>query len=75
MAYRARNGIVILNADTGAGWDIKTDGDIITALLMFPVFETVYTEYIIDALDRAAGLRTEYADIRDLARTLTENYI
>ena len=74
-AYRARNGFTLLDADTGKGWEIRTAQDIITALLEYPVFQTVDTGIIWDAIRQAVEIRKEYRDIKDLAEELTTNYI
>ena len=61
--------------DTGRGWEIKTAEDILTALLIFPAFQTISSYYIWDAIDRATTDRKEYADIREFAEYLLTNYI
>lgn len=73
--YKAKNGFTLLNADTGAGWTIRSAEDILTALLAMPAFETVASGFIWEALNQATEERKEYADINDLAQYLTENYI
>ena len=74
-AYRARNGFTLLDADTGKGWEIQTPQDIITALLIYPYFQTVDTGIIWDAIRQAVEVRKEYEDIKDLANYLAENCI
>ena len=74
-AYKARNGFTLQDADTGRGWEIKTAEDILTALLIFPAFQTISSYYIWDAIDQATTDRKEYADIREFAEYLLMNYI
>jgi len=73
--YKAKNGFTLLNADTGKGWEIRTPQDIITALLIYPYFQTVGTGVIWDTIRQAVEVRKEYEDIKDLANYLAENYI
>lgn len=74
-AYKARNGFTLQDADTGRGWEIKTAEDVLTALLIFPAFQTISSYYIWDAIDQATTDRKEYADIREFAEYLLTNYI
>lgn len=73
--YKASNGITLLDADTGQGWSIASDADIITALLGLPYFATVATPFIVEAIEQAKADRKEYDNIRDLAQHIAENYI
>lgn len=73
--YKAKNGLIIKDATTPDGWTIRNADDIITALLSFPYFQTVATCFIVEAMQQAADSRKEYADIKDLAAYIAENYI
>lgn len=73
--YKARNGFILKVDTTAQGWTIRTPEDLITALLAFPVFQTVDTGIIWQALDDATENRKEYDDIQDLADFLAAWYI
>ena len=73
--YKAQNGFTLKDETTPGGWKIETAQDILTALLYFPVFETVADDFIWEALDQATEERKEYENISDLAAYLSENYI
>ena len=73
--YKARNGFILKDDTTAQGWTIRTPQDLITALLAFPVFQTVDTGIIWQALDDATENRKEYDDIQDLADFLAAWYI
>ena len=73
--YKAKNGLIIKDATTPDGWTIRNADDIITALLSFPYFQTIATCFIVEAMQQAADSRKEYADIKDLAAYIAENYI
>lgn len=73
--YKAKNGLILKDSKTPAGFNIRSDADIITALLYFPTFQTVATGFIEDALNQAKTDRSEYADIKDLAQHLLTYYI
>ena len=73
--YKAKNGFTLMDNKTKDGWTIETPQDIVTALLSYPAFETVATEFIYGAIAQAVEARKEYADIEDLARELCTNYI
>ena len=73
--YKAKNGLILKDSTTPDGWTIRDGNDIITALLAFPYFQTVATCFILEALQQAADSRKEYADIKDLAAYIAENYI
>ena len=73
--YKAINGLTLQDATTPDGWAIRSSGDIITALLSFPYFQTVAVGFIVEALQQAADSRKEYANIKDLAEYIAENYI
>lgn len=73
--YKAKNGFTLQNAETPDGWTIKDAQDIMTALLAFPVFQTVDTGILWQALGDATEERKEYADIKDLAEHLATYYI
>lgn len=74
-AYKARNGFILQDADTGHGWEIKNAEDIMLALLAYPAFESIATGYIWEAIDQATRTRKEYADIKDFANYLLKNYL
>lgn len=73
--YKARNGFTLLNAETPEGWTIRGADDLLTALLAFPYFQTVAEPFILQALEQATTDRKEYADIKELAQYIAENYI
>ena len=73
--YKAINGFTLQDATTPDGWTIRSGGDIITALLSFPYFQTVAAGFIAEALQQAADSRKEYANVKDLAEYIAENYI
>lgn len=73
--YKARNGFTLMNETTPQGWTIRNGDDLITALAAFPCFETVADGFILDALQQAVTDRKEYADIKELADYLAQNYI
>lgn len=73
--YKARNGFTLIDDQTPDGWRIENPQDIITALLSYPEFETVATDFIFEAIAQAIETRKEYADIDDLAHELTTYYI
>lgn len=73
--YKAKNGLIIKDEMTPDGWKIRDGNDILTALLSFPYFQTVATGFILEALQQAADSRKEYADIKELAAYIAENYI
>lgn len=73
--YRAKNGFTLQDAATPWGWTIREPGDIITALLAFPHFQTVHEAFLWDAIARAVETRKEYADIREFAQYIAENYV
>lgn len=73
--YKARNGFTLIDDQTPDGWTIENPQDIITALLSYPEFETVATDFIFEAIAQAIETRKEYADIDDLANELTTYYI
>lgn len=72
--YRAKNGFTLDDPTTPAGWTIQSAEDIITALLEFPIFQTVAVPFIWEAIAQALETRKEYANIKDFAEYLT-NYI
>lgn len=74
--YRAKNGF-ILQDDTapGGGWTIRTAEDIETALLSFPVFQTVASGILWEQIAQAVEARKEYANITEFAQFLADNYI
>lgn len=73
--YKAKNGFILHDSTTPAGFDIKTPQDILTALVCYPAFETVAAAFIWEALEQAIKERKEYANIDQLAEFLTETYI
>lgn len=75
MMYKGPKGLILKNADTGRGWMIRNLQDILTALYMYPAFETVYSGFIIEAISQAIEDRREYDNIDDLANYLSTNYI
>lgn len=75
MQYKGPRGLIIKNANTGRGWKIRNLQDLETALYMYPAFETVYSGFILEALEQALKERKEYENVEDLANFLMENYI
>ena len=73
--YKGRNGIVLKDASTKWGWDIKTDDDILLAIMGYPYFATVMSEFIVDAIKESARDKKSYRDIKDLAQHIASNYI
>lgn len=73
--YKAKNGLMINDSMTPAGFEIRTAEDILTALYYFPAFQTVTAGFIFEALTEAIKARKEYANITDLAEFLAANYI
>lgn len=67
--------ITFRNPATKWGWSIESRADIITALMGYSAFDTVYEGFIEEAIDQAAQDRAEYEDIEELAKHLLENYI
>lgn len=67
--------ITFKNPVTKWGWSIESRADIITALMGYSAFDTVYVGFIEEAIDQAAQDRAEYEDIEELAKHLLENYI
>lgn len=73
--YKAKNGFTLHNDETPGGWTIRNAQDIITALLAYPYFQTVDTGILWEAIGQAVERRKEYADIKEFAGFLAENYI
>ena len=73
--YKAKNGFTLIDSSTKWGWDIKNAQDILTALLGYPVFATVDTGIIWDAIDQATTDRKEYANLDEFVEFLAANYI
>ena len=73
--YIARNGFTLDDDMTPQGWQIRDAGDILTALLAFPYFETVADCFIWEALAQAMEERKHYQNIEDLAQFMAENFI
>lgn len=74
--YRAKNGFILHDSDApGGGWTIQNAQDIVTALLTYPVFQTVDTGILWEAIGQAVDDRKEYADIKEFAQYLADNYI
>lgn len=73
--YKAKNGFTLIDATTKDGWTISNADDIMTALLSFPCFQTVYTGLLWEAVAESVNDRLVYDDIRDLADHIASNYI
>ena len=73
--YKAQNGFTLIDETTPDGWKIRSGADIITALEGMPYFGTVAEGFLLEALQQAAESRKEYADIKDLADYIAENFI
>jgi hypothetical protein len=67
--------ITLKDPATKWGWNIETEEDLLTALMGYSAFDTVYSGFLREAIDQAAEERTEYENIEDLAKTLLANYI
>lgn len=67
--------ITLKDPATKWGWNIETEEDLLTALMGYSAFDTVYSGFLQEAIDQAAEERTEYENIEDLAKTLLANYI
>lgn len=67
--------ITLKDPATKWGWNIETEEDLLTALMGYSAFDTVYGGFLQEAIDQAAEERTEYENIEDLAKTLLANYI
>lgn len=75
MYTATRCRITLKDSATAAGFDIRTDADIITALLFYPYFQTVDTGILWEAIEQAAENRSEYDSLRQLADVLAAEYI
>lgn len=73
--YKAKNGFILRDNTTPGGWKTERAEDILTALLIYPAFETVADCFIWEAIDQAVQERKEYADISEFAAFLAENYL
>ena len=73
--YKAQNGFTLQSSETPDGWTIQSAQDILTALLSFPYFQTVAEGILWEAIGQAVETRKEYADIKEFAQYLAENYI
>lgn len=73
--YKAKNGFTLHNSDAPGGWTIRNAQDIITALLTYTYFQTVDTGILWDAIGQAVETRKEYADIKEFAQFIAQNYI
>lgn len=49
--------------------------DVETALYSFPVFQTVYSGFLMEAVAQAIQERKEYSNITELAEYIAANYI
>lgn len=67
--------ITLKDPATKWGWNIETEEDLLTALMGYSAFDTVYSGFLQEAIEQAAEERTEYENIEDLAKTLLANYI
>ena len=73
--YKAKNGFSLDNSETPGGWTIRDAQDILTALLAYPYFQTVDTGILWEKIGQAVDARKEYADIKEFAQFLADNYI
>ena len=73
--YKARNGFTRHDDTAPGGWTIREAQDIVTALLSYPYFQTVDTGILWEAIGQAVEARKEYADIKEFAQYIAENYI
>jgi len=73
--YRAQNGFTLKDETTPSGWKISSAPDIITALLEFPIFQTVATPFIWESIRYAIEDRKQYENITEFAEFISEHYI
>ena len=73
--YKAKNGFTLRDETTPGGWKITQAQDILTALLEYPVFQTVATPFIWEAIQNAIEDRRECENVRELAEYISKNYI
>ena len=73
--YRAQNGFTLKDETTPSGWKISSVQDIITALLEFPIFQTVATAVIWESIRYAIEDRKQYENITEFAEFISEHYI
>ncbi len=73
--YKGPRGFILRSTETPGGWNIQTLQDVETALYTFPAFQTVYSGFLLEALEQAIADRKEYEDITELAEFLAANYI
>ncbi len=73
--YAAKNGFILWDNTTKSGWKITKHTDVITALLEYPVFQTVATPFIWEALQWAIDDRKQWENVRELAEYIAKHYI
>ena len=73
--YKAKNGLILDDNATGQGWSIESAQDLKNALLIFPIFQTVHDHALWMAVNEAIKDRKHYADIKDFAQFVADNYI
>ena len=73
--YKAKNGFTLRDETTPGGWRITQAQDILTALLEYPVFQTVATPFIWEAIQNAIEDRREWENVRELAEYIAKHYI
>lgn len=73
--YKAKNGFTLRDETTPGGWKITQAQDILTALLEHPIFQTVATPFIWEAIQNAIEDRREWENVRELAGYIAKHYI
>lgn len=73
--YKAKNGFTLRDDTAPGGWTIRTAEDIETALLSFPYFQTVASGILWEQIGEAVKERKEFADVKEFAQFLADNYI
>lgn len=69
----ARNFCLENVTDNKYGWTIKTDHDLLTALMGRPELESVAPGFIVEALNQLDN--KSYKNVDDLAADLAEHYL
>ena len=67
--------IIFGSLETKGGWKIRTMSDIILALHEFSYFDYVEDGFIEEALEDLFRKKTEFKDIREVAKILAAEYI
>ena len=57
------------------GWRIRDDNDLITALYGYPVFDTVYSGFMIEAIKNSGKDKRRWKDVKELGNHILGNYV